>query len=96
MRRTRERRVTLTGILHPAQWDAAGNVLGLALSTGTDDEFALHGKRLSDLLPLCREEVEVHGLLRDGVVEIKRIRRLDDDMATVRTGSLFSEEALEQ
>ncbi|UCD87227.1 MAG: hypothetical protein JSV01_05555 [Desulfobacterales bacterium] len=58
---------TIRGILVPADWDEEGNVLAVAVSTLTENEFVIEpDSKGQELLKLLRKDIEVTGLVGKG------------------------------
>jgi len=56
---------SITGIVIPALWDAAGAILGTAIVTFDEDHITVAGTGSgSDLIPYLRKTVTVTGLLQ--------------------------------
>ena len=54
--------VALRGVVIPAEWDAAGNVVAAALSARDEAEYRIEDGGMGDaLLGLIHKEVEVRG-----------------------------------
>ncbi len=59
-----EKKVTIAGVLVPDQWENDGQISGLALLSNDEKKYLLNYSTLdNDLMPMLRQEVEVHGLL---------------------------------
>ena len=65
-RRKQYKQVTISGLVTPAAWDEKGNVMGIAISSFNEEEYAVYksGKG-RELFGFLRKKVEVTGQVRD-------------------------------
>ena len=71
--------VAIRGIVIPADWDEKGNITAVAVSTYDEVEYFIENhEKAEELKAVIREEVEVHGILREGknrpVIKVKEYR----------------------
>jgi len=60
-----EKYITIRGIVIPVDWDEKGNVITVALSTHTEDEYLIDNDyKGKELLHCIQEEVEASGVAR--------------------------------
>lgn len=64
----------IRGIVIPAEWDEHGNVISLAISTPSEEEFLIEdNEKAKELRRHMHEEVEVHAAVVEDVEGNKRI-----------------------
>ncbi len=64
----------IRGIVIPAEWDEHGNVISLAISTPSEEEFLIEDNdKAKELRRHMHEEVEVHAAVVEDVEGNKRI-----------------------
>ncbi|MBU2547921.1 MAG: hypothetical protein KKB20_05905 [Proteobacteria bacterium] len=85
-------RIEIRGLVIPYEWDPAGNLVGVAISTYDENEYIVEMSDLArDLMGWLRLEVVVEGrirLLEDGtrVLEVLRARPTGRPKGTVTGG----------
>ena len=58
------KKITLTGVLVPDQWEENGKITGLALLTNDESKYVVNSKKIKqDITPMLRKKIEVSGLL---------------------------------
>jgi len=66
----------IKGIVIPAAWDQAGNIISLAIATDDEDEYLIDTRqRITKLISLLRQEVVVNGTIKQtGKNKIIRVK----------------------
>ena len=58
--------INIKGIIIPVNWDAKGNVIGMAIATRKEEEYFIEDNgKASKLISYLRQEVKISGLLKD-------------------------------
>jgi hypothetical protein len=66
MNEKQDKRVTISGLVTPAAWDEKGNVMGIAISSFNEVEYAVDESEKGDeLISFLRKKVEVTGEVKD-------------------------------
>ena len=77
-RKVDDRLIRIKGIVIPFQWDSAGNVTALAISTAAEEEYLVHdddkGRELQNFM---QEAMEVSGRVKETGGPLKRISVMD-------------------
>jgi hypothetical protein len=72
--------INIKGIIIPVNWDAKGNVIGMAIATHKEEEYFIENDgKASKLISFLRQEVKITGVIKnkDGkkIIEIKKLTR---------------------
>ena len=58
--------INIKGIIIPVNWDAKGNVIGLAVATRKEEEYFIEDDgKASKLISYLRQEVKISGVLKN-------------------------------
>ena len=58
--------INIKGIIIPVNWDAKGNVIGMAIATHKEEEYFIEDNgKASKLISYLRQEVKISGVLKD-------------------------------
>ena len=70
--------IKIRGIIIPANWDASGNITGLAIATRKEDEYFIEEDDKNAMLgSFLRQEVEITGILqRKGGKKVIKIEKI--------------------
>lgn len=76
--------IRIRGIIVPADWDPAGNVIKAAILTGDEGEYLIEeNKESRQLFYLLRQEVEVRGVVREEagskIISVENFRETKSD-----------------
>ena len=72
--------INIRGIIIPVNWDAKGNVIGLAVATHKEEEYFIEDDgKASKLISFLRQEVKITGVIKNKggkkTIEIKELTR---------------------
>ena len=70
--------ISINGIIIPVDWDANGNITGLAIATHREEEYYIESDdKAAELMSLLRKEVRITGVVRSkGEKKIIKIKKL--------------------
>ena len=70
--------IDLRGIIIPVNWDAEGNVIGIAIATHKEEEYLIeYDDKAAKLISFLRQEVKITGVPRTkGGEKIIKISKL--------------------
>jgi hypothetical protein len=70
--------INIKGIIIPVNWDAKGNVIGMAIATHKEEEYFIENdSKASKLISLLRQEVKITGVIKNkGGKKIIKIKKL--------------------
>ena len=77
--------INIKGIIIPVNWDAKGNVIGMAIATHREEEYFIEddGKG-AKLISYLRQEVKITGILKNrGGKKFIKIMKLSPKNATL-------------
>ena len=58
--------INIKGIVIPVDWDAKGNVIGMAIATHREEEYFIEDDgKAAKLISFLRQEVQISGVLKD-------------------------------
>jgi hypothetical protein len=72
--------INIKGIIIPVNWDAKGNVIGMAIATHKEEEYFIeNGGKASKLISFLRQEVKITGVIKNKggkkIIKIKKLTR---------------------
>ena len=72
--------INIKGIIIPVNWDAKGNVIGMAIATHKEEEYFIENdSKASKLISLLRQEVKITGVIKNKggkkIIKIKKLTR---------------------
>ena len=70
--------IDIRGIIIPVNWDAKGNVIGMAIATHKEEEYFIEDDgKAAKLMSFLRQEVKISGILKNkGGKKIIKIKKL--------------------
>jgi hypothetical protein len=70
--------INISGIIIPVNWDAKGNITGMAIATHKEEEYFIEDDEgAAKLSSFLRQEVKIAGVLRSkGAKKIIKIKRI--------------------
>jgi hypothetical protein len=76
----RKAMINISGIIIPVNWDANGNITGLAIATHKEEEYFIENdKKATQLWPFLRQEVKITGILKSKrgkkIIKLKKITK---------------------
>ena len=73
--------IDIKGIIIPVNWDAKGNVIGMAIATHKEEEYYIENDgKASKLISFLRQEVKITGFIKNkGGKKIIKIKRLTQE-----------------
>lgn len=77
--------INIKGIIIPANWDAQGNVIGMAIATHKEEEYLIEDDgKAAKLISFLRQEVKITGVLKKkGDKKIIKISNLTQKKASL-------------
>lgn len=72
--------IDIKGIIIPVNWDAKGNVTGMAIATHREEEYIIEDDgKSAKLISFLRQEVKITGVLKNKggkkIIKIKELTR---------------------
>ena len=72
--------INIKGIIIPVNWDAKGNVIGMAIATHKEEEYFIENDgKASKLISFLRQEVKITGVIKNKggkkIIKIKKLTR---------------------
>ena len=72
--------INIKGIIIPVNWDAKGNVTGMAVATHKEEEYYIENDgKASKLISFLRQEVKITGVIKNKggkkIIKIKKLTR---------------------
>jgi hypothetical protein len=77
--------INIKGIIIPVDWDAKGNVIGMAIATHKEEEYFIEDDgKAAKLISYLRQEVKITGVLKNrGNKKFIKIMRLSHKNAAL-------------
>ena len=77
--------INIKGIIIPVNWDAKGNVIGMAIATHKEEEYFIEDDgKAPKLISFLRQEVKITGVLKNkGGKKIIKIMKLTQKNANL-------------
>jgi hypothetical protein len=74
--------ISINGIIIPVNWDANGNITGLAIATHSEEEYYIESDgKAARLMSLLRQEVRITGVVKSkGEKKFIKIKKLTKNM----------------
>ena len=77
--------INIKSIIIPVNWDAKGNVIGMAIATHKEEEYIIENDgKASKLISFLRQEVKITGVIKNKggkkIIEIKKLTRKNVDL----------------
>jgi hypothetical protein len=72
--------INISGIIIPVDWDAKGNITGMAIATHEEEQYFIDDEEEAAWLrPFMRQEVRITGVLKSKggkkIIEIKKLTK---------------------
>jgi hypothetical protein len=77
--------IKINGIIIPVNWDADGNITGMAIATHQEEEYYIESDdKTAKLRSLLRQEVRITGVMKSKgekkIIKIKKLAKKEIDI----------------